>query len=128
MLLKAPMRTYTFVNPRAISAGAIIALATDEIYMTPVGLIGDAMPIMMSPLPMGGAQAVPEDLKEKVMSPTIALVRSAAMMLEHIGQQAIAQRLEQAVFRTLAAGKGLTRDLGGAGNTASITGGLIANL
>jgi membrane-bound serine protease (ClpP class) len=83
MLLDAPMPTYTFVNPRAISAGAIIALATDKIYMTPTGLIGDAMPIMMSPLPFGGAQAVPEDLKEKVMSPTIALVRSAAQAKGH---------------------------------------------
>lgn len=78
ILLDAPMPTYAFVNPRAISAGAIISFATDGIYMTPHGLIGDAMPIMMSPLPTGGAQAVPDDLKEKVMSPTIALARSAA--------------------------------------------------
>lgn len=83
MLLQAPMRTYTFVHPRAFSAGAIIAMATDEIYMTPVGLIGDAMPIMMSPLPFGGAQSVPADLKEKIMSPTIALVRSAAQAKGH---------------------------------------------
>ncbi len=83
LLLNAPMRTVTFVNPRAISAGAIISFATDDIYMTSVGLIGDAMPIMMSPLPMGGAQAVPDDLKEKVMSPTIALVRSAAQAKGH---------------------------------------------
>ncbi|MCE9614089.1 MAG: hypothetical protein K8T26_07415 [Lentisphaerae bacterium] len=83
LLLNAKTRTYTFVNPRSISAGAIIAMATDEIYMTPVGLIGDAMPIMMSPIPFGGAQGVPEDLKEKVMSPTIALVRSAAQAKGH---------------------------------------------
>ncbi len=38
----------TFVNPSAISAGAIISLATDEIYMKPGASIGDAMPITMS--------------------------------------------------------------------------------
>lgn len=88
LLLNAPMPTYTFVNPRAISAGAIISLATDGIYMTPHALIGDAMPILMSPLPMGGAQAVPDDLKEKVMSPTIALARSAAQAKGHDPQLA----------------------------------------
>ncbi|MDA0577671.1 MAG: hypothetical protein O3B24_06175 [Verrucomicrobia bacterium] len=83
LLLDSSIPTYTFVHPRAISAGAIIAFATDAIYMTPTGLIGDAMPIMMSPLPTGGAQAVPEDLKEKVMSPTLALMRSAAQAKGH---------------------------------------------
>ena len=40
LLLNLPTPTYTLVNPRAMSAGAIIALATDQIYMTPNGLIG----------------------------------------------------------------------------------------
>ncbi len=40
--------TYTFVNTDAISAGAIIALSTDHIYMEPSGSIGDAMPIMIA--------------------------------------------------------------------------------
>jgi isocitrate dehydrogenase (NAD+) len=50
------------------------------------------------------------------------------MMLEHIGQRHNAQRVEESVRRTLKAGVGLTRDLGGDGNTASITAQLIANL
>jgi len=83
LLLELPMPTYTFVDPRAISGGALIALATDEIYMAPAALIGDAMPIMMSPVPMGGAQEVPEGLREKIMSPTIALARSAAQAKGH---------------------------------------------
>jgi len=82
-LLELSVPTYTFVNPRAISAGAIIALATDEIYMAPAGLIGDAMPIMMSPLPLGRPQEMPDGLKEKVLSPTVALVRSAAQHKGH---------------------------------------------
>ncbi len=75
--------TYTFVNPDAISAGAIIALSTDHIYMAPSGRIGDAMPIMMSPLPMGGAKEVPDGLKEKAISPTVALIRGAAQRKGH---------------------------------------------
>jgi membrane-bound serine protease (ClpP class) len=83
LLLNTEIPTYTFVNPRAISAGAIISLATDEIYMTPTGLIGDAMPIMMSPIP-GQAPTEPSaGLREKIMSPTIALVRSAAQAKGH---------------------------------------------
>ncbi|NQU41306.1 MAG: nodulation protein NfeD [Lentisphaerae bacterium] len=75
--------TYTFVNPNAISAGAIIALSTDQIYMAPSGRIGDAMPVMMSPIPMGGTQEIPEGLKEKALSPTVALIRSAAQRKGH---------------------------------------------
>ena len=75
--------TYTFVNSDAISAGAIISMATDHIYMAPGGRIGDAMPIMMSPLPFGGPQEMPDGLKEKAISPTVALIRSAAQRKGH---------------------------------------------
>lgn len=75
LLLKSEIPTYAFVNPRAISAGAMISMATDNIYMTSDGLIGDAMPILVT---MGGAQAVPEDLRPKILSPTRALVRMIA--------------------------------------------------
>jgi len=68
------------------------------------------------------------DIAGKGMANPIALIRSAAMMLEHIGQPRTAQRIEESVCRTLAAGKGLTRDLGGDGNTATLTEQLIANL
>jgi hypothetical protein len=45
-LLNAPIRTIAFVNPRAISAGALIALATDTIVMASGGTIGAAMPVL----------------------------------------------------------------------------------
>ncbi len=73
--------TYTYVNAKAFSAGAIIALATDSIYMAPGSVIGDAMPIMVSPL--GGAQETPEALEEKMVSAVAALVRSAAQTKGH---------------------------------------------
>ena len=68
------------------------------------------------------------DIAGKGLANPIALLRSAAMMLEHVGQRRPAQRIEAAVRRTLAAGRGLTRDLGGDGNTATLTEQLIANL
>ena len=80
--------TYTFVNPDAISAGAITAMATDHIYMAPGSRIGDAMPIMMSPLPMGGPKAMPDDLKEKAVSPTVAMIRAVAQRKGHDAQLA----------------------------------------
>src|SRR5262249_48519256 len=68
------------------------------------------------------------DIAGKGLANPVALIRSAAMMLEHVGQRRPAQRIEAAVRGTLAAGRGLTRDLGGDGNTATITEQLIANL
>ena len=68
------------------------------------------------------------DIAGKGLANPIALLRSAAMMLEHIGQRRPAQRIEDSVRSTLKARQGLTGDLGGDGCTASITDRLIANL
>jgi isocitrate dehydrogenase (NAD+) len=58
----------------------------------------------------------------------IAVIRSAAMMLEHVGKRSAATRIEAAVMKTLQASVGLTRDLGGDGTTATITEQIIKNL
>jgi isocitrate dehydrogenase (NAD+) len=68
------------------------------------------------------------DIAGKGMANPIALLRSAALLLEHIGQRDAAARIEASVRRTLEARQGLTRDLGGDGNTATITARLVANL
>jgi isocitrate dehydrogenase (NAD+) len=68
------------------------------------------------------------DLAGKGLANPIAVIRSGAMLLEHIGQRQAAARIESSVRRTLEAGRGLTRDLGGDGTTATITEQLIANL
>lgn len=78
--------TYTFVEKNAISAGAIIALSTDNIFMAPGSVIGDAMPIMMSPT--GGAQEMPEAIQEKTVSAVSALIRAAAQESGHDPQLA----------------------------------------
>ena len=42
---RSPVPVYAFVNPRAFSAGAMIALAAEGIYMTPGGVLGAATPV-----------------------------------------------------------------------------------
>jgi len=57
-LLNSPVRTIAFVNQRAISAGALIALACQTLVMTEGGTIGAAAPVV------GGAgESKPADEK-----------------------------------------------------------------
>ncbi len=67
---------YSFVRKHAQSAGAIICLGSNKIYMAPGSRIGSAAPVLMAPT--GGVQEVPETMKEKIMSDTRALVRGLA--------------------------------------------------
>lgn len=60
-LVNAPVRTIAFVHPRAISAGALIALATDTIVMAGGGTIGAAMPVV-------GGTGPPQAADEKSVS------------------------------------------------------------
>ena len=61
-LVNAPIRTIAFINPRAISAGALIALATETIVMADGGTIGAATPVVSG----GGDQ--PQVADEKSVS------------------------------------------------------------
>lgn len=60
-LVNAPVRTIAFVHPRAISAGALIALATETIVMASGGTIGAAMPVL-------GGTGPPQAADEKSVS------------------------------------------------------------
>jgi isocitrate dehydrogenase (NAD+) len=68
------------------------------------------------------------DIAGKGLANPIACLRSAVLLLIHIGQRAAGMRIEQAVLRTLERGVGLTKDLGGDGNTATITRAIISHL
>ncbi len=81
MLRGVKTPTYSLVNPNAISAGAIIAMATDHIYMTPGSKIGDAMPIMVGFT--GEVQPMPESVEEKSVSYVAAMIRAAAQQRGH---------------------------------------------
>ena len=47
-LIRTKLRTITYVNPMAVSAGSFIAVATDRIIMGPNGSIGGALPITVT--------------------------------------------------------------------------------
>lgn len=76
LIEKIKVPTYTFVEHNAISAGAIIALSTDYIYMAPGSKIGDAMPIIASP--QGGMQSLGDAEREKIESYVDSLIRGIA--------------------------------------------------
>jgi membrane-bound serine protease (ClpP class) len=86
MLRHVKVPTYTFVNPNAISAGAIIAMGTDHIWMSPGSKIGDAMPIMISIF--GNVETPSEGVEEKSTSYVAAMIRSAAQHKGHDPQLA----------------------------------------
>lgn len=68
------------------------------------------------------------DIAGKGLANPMALIRSGAMLLDHVGQGNAAKRIEAAVRQTLERGEGLTPDLGGSGSTRSITNEIIRNL
>lgn len=57
-LINSPVRTIAFVNQRAISAAALIALACDTLVVTKGGTIGAAMPVLS-----GSGETKPADEK-----------------------------------------------------------------
>lgn len=74
--------TYSFVDPKAFSAGAFIAAATRHIYMAPGSVIGAATPVLASP---GGGSVpnLPESYEKKILSAYQALVRATAQQHGH---------------------------------------------
>lgn len=71
-LSKVTFPTYTYVNPNAGSAGALIALATKHVYMAPISAVGAAAPVM------GGGAEVPETMNAKMVSYYSGYFRSVA--------------------------------------------------
>src|SRR6201987_2348390 len=69
--------TYTFITTKAGSAGALIVIATQHIYMAPVSAIGAAAPILST------GQDLPATAKEKTISYWSALVRGSAIKNGH---------------------------------------------
>jgi membrane-bound serine protease (ClpP class) len=69
--------TYTFINTNAGSAGALIAIATQHIYMAPVSAIGAAAPILST------GEDLPTTAREKTISYWSALIRGSASKNAH---------------------------------------------
>ena len=71
------VRTIAYVNSKAISAGAMIALACDEIVMAPVATMGDCAPIAIDPT--GSLAPLPAAERAKAESPILTDFRDSAL-------------------------------------------------
>ncbi len=76
-LLKTKVPTFTFVNNKAISAGALIALATQQIYMSPNAVIGAAAPVQ------SGGEDLSKTMADKTVSALSAMARAASQKNGH---------------------------------------------
>lgn len=72
-----PFPTYTFVNPHAESAGALLAMATDHIYMYPTSTIGSALVVQST------GEDLPESMRRKVEAMLRSEVRNVAAAKGH---------------------------------------------
>ncbi|MCB9765036.1 MAG: NAD-dependent isocitrate dehydrogenase [Alphaproteobacteria bacterium] len=68
------------------------------------------------------------DIAGKGVANPLAVLMSGVMMLEHIGERRIADRINGAIWAVLEERKHLTRDLGGKADTAEFTAALIDKL
>jgi membrane-bound serine protease (ClpP class) len=75
ILNHAKIPTYTFINSG--SAGALVALATQHIYMAPVSAIGAAAPVLAT------GEDLPSTMREKTISYWTALTRGSAARNGH---------------------------------------------
>lgn len=76
-LQKLKPRSFAFVNTRALSAGAMIAVATDAIYMAPTSSAGAASPVYGNGQEMGDAE------RAKMNSATMSMARAVAKRKGH---------------------------------------------
>lgn len=80
MIKKLPdegLRTAAWVNDQAYSAGALIAVAAQEIIMSTGSSIGDCAPIMITP--MGGLESLGDAERAKAESPILQEFRDSAV-------------------------------------------------
>jgi membrane-bound serine protease (ClpP class) len=93
-LKESKVPTYAFVNRRAFSAGAMIALATDRIYMRTGSVLGAATPVD------GGGTKAPEKIVSAMRSEMRALAEAKgldprvaeAMVDEQIGVPGVVEK------------------------------------
>jgi isocitrate dehydrogenase (NAD+) len=64
--------------------------------------------------------SAPDIADQNLANPT-ALLLSALLMLDHVGERAVAARIREALARVLSAGTVRTRDLGGTATTTEFT-------
>jgi isocitrate dehydrogenase (NAD+) len=68
------------------------------------------------------------DIAGKGVANPLALIMSATMMLDHMHEEATAQKIQKAYQAVISEGKVLTRDLGGTASTEQFTDAIISKL
>jgi len=68
------------------------------------------------------------DIEGQGVANPLAVLLSGLLMLEYVGESAVAQRIERAIFDVLEDGEHRTRDLGGTADTARFTDAIIDKL
>ena len=90
--------------------------------VVPSGNIGDEGAIFEA------VHGTAPDIAGKGLANPTALLMSAILMLEHLGEQAAAKRIEAALVKVYKEGKHVTRDVGGTAGTQELTDAVIAAL
>ncbi|KAI9709036.1 MAG: NAD-dependent isocitrate dehydrogenase [Candelaria pacifica] len=90
--------------------------------LTPSGNIGDECSIFEA------VHGSAPDIAGKSLANPTALLLSSIMMLQHMGLNSHADRIQKAIFDTLAEGKALTGDLGGKAKTHEYAEAIIKRL
>lgn len=90
--------------------------------VVPSGNIGDQGAIFEA------VHGTAPDIAGKGIANPTALLMSAILMLNHLGEACTGDRIEQALWRVYGEGKHLTRDLGGKASTREFTDAVIAAL
>ena len=78
---QSDLHTIAFIHNKAISAGAMISMACDEIVMEPVATLGDCAPIMLRS--DGSMDAMPDAERAKMESPILDDFRDSAQRNGH---------------------------------------------
>ncbi len=115
---KLEVPSYSFVNQKALSAGALVASGTDVIYMHPVSAIGAAA------LVSGNGAEIDEVMRAKIESAFDAFVRTVAESKGHNADvlRAMMFRDEKFKFGKIKVGKGDLLSLTGTEATSMFKG------
>ena len=90
--------------------------------LTPSGNIGDECSIFEA------VHGSAPDIAGKGLANPTALLLSSMMMLRHMSLFKEAEKIEGAIFKTLAQGKTITGDLGGKAKTHEYAAAIVSNL
>ena len=87
--------------------------------MVPGANIGDQIAVFEA------VHGTAPDIAGKGIANPLAVLQSALLMLDYVGERSISDRIRRAIHDVLSAGTHLTGDLGGSADTAGFTDAII---